>query len=315
MGQLFLIVIDAYSKWIEVYPTSSTSATATIEELRQAFANHVLPDMVVSDNGAKFASEEFADFMASNGILHVKTAPRHPSSNGLVERSVRIFKEGMKKLEGFGGTVHTRLNRFLLAYRSTPQTTTGVTPTELLLNRRLRTQLDLIRPELRPRVETHQEAQKVHHDNTKKARQFAVGDNVLAKNFSPGPKWKKAHIESRTGPLSYTVKYEDGLVTRRHVDHLLKRCAVPTRVIVDHDLPDVVMQAEPIQVPDAAEEIKGRLVPEEVVEDESNTGLPAEHPTSPPRLLRRSQQTKRAPEYLKDYVTEHRFRFSYGLPL
>ena len=65
------------------------------------------------------------------------------------------------------------------------------------------------------------------------------------------------------------------------------------------------MQAEPIQVPYAAEESKGRLAPEEVVEDESNTGLPAEHPTSPPRLVRRSQRTKRAPEYLKDYVTEH----------
>ena len=101
MGQLFLIVIDAYSKWVEVYPTSSTSATAT---------------------SSGFASEEFADFMARNGILHVKTAPRHPSSNGLVERSVRIFKEGMKKLEGFGGTVYTRLSRFLLAYRSTPLT-------------------------------------------------------------------------------------------------------------------------------------------------------------------------------------------------
>ena len=201
--------------------------------------------------------------------------------------------------------MHTRLSRFLLAYRSTPQTTTGVTPVELLLNRHLRTRLDLIRPELRHRVETHQEAQKVHHDNTKKARQFAVGDNVLAKNFSPGPKLKKAHIESRTGPLSYMVKYEDGLVTQRHIDHLLKRCAVPMRVIVDDDLPDVVMQAEPIQVPDAAEEIKGRLAPEEVVEDESNTGLPAEHPTPPPRLLRRSQRTKRAPEYLKDYVTEY----------
>ena len=119
MGQLLLIVFDAYSKWIEVYPTSVTGATATIEKLRQAFANHGLPEMVVSDNGSGFASEEFADFMARNGILHVKTAARQPSSNGLVERSVRFFKEGMKKLGAFGGTVHTRLSIYLLAYRST----------------------------------------------------------------------------------------------------------------------------------------------------------------------------------------------------
>ena len=35
-----------FNKWIEVYPTSSTSATASIEKLRQAFANHGLPEMV-----------------------------------------------------------------------------------------------------------------------------------------------------------------------------------------------------------------------------------------------------------------------------
>ena len=81
MGQLFLIVIDTYSKWIEVYPTSSKVATASIEKLHQAFANHRVPEMVVSDNGSGFASEEFADFMTRNGILHMKTAPRHPSSH------------------------------------------------------------------------------------------------------------------------------------------------------------------------------------------------------------------------------------------
>ena len=144
--------------------------------------------MIVLDNGSGYASEEFADFVARNGNLHVKTARRHSSSNGLVEMSVRTFKEGMNQLEGFGGTAHPRLSRFLLAYRSTPQTTTGVTPAEVLLNRRIRTRLDLIQPGLRHRVETHQGAQKVHHDNTKKERQFAEGDSVLVKNCSPEPK-------------------------------------------------------------------------------------------------------------------------------
>lgn len=72
--------------------------------------------------------------------------------------------------------MHTRLSRFLLACSSTPQTTSGV-----VLSRRLRARLGLFRPELRHRVETQQEAQKVHHNNTKKERQFAEGDNVLVK--------------------------------------------------------------------------------------------------------------------------------------
>ena len=47
-------------------------ATATIEKLLQAFANHGLPEIVVSDNGSGFANEEFTDLMATNVILHVK---------------------------------------------------------------------------------------------------------------------------------------------------------------------------------------------------------------------------------------------------
>ena len=74
-------------------------------------------------------------------------------------------------------------------------------------------------------------------------------------------------------------------------DHLLKRFA--TGVNGDDGLPDVAMQAEPIQISDAAEEKQERFATEEVVEDESNTGLPSEHPMSTPMLPRRSQPTRR----------------------
>ena len=208
-------MIDAYSKWNEVYPPSSTSATATIEKLRQVFATHGLPDKVVSDNGISVASEEFRDFMIKNRILKVKTAPRHPSSNGLMERSVRIFKDGRKRLEGSPGTVHTKFSRFLLAYRSTPQKTTGVTPAVLLFNRCLRTRLDLIRPDLRQRVETQQLSQKVQHDSRKKERQFAERDKVLVKvarycnSFSgsvpPKFKHKLRRNKQRFGKIATTV--------------------------------------------------------------------------------------------------------------
>ncbi|KAK2569712.1 Uncharacterized protein P5673_005548 [Acropora cervicornis] len=89
-------------------------------------------NMVVSDNGTGFTSEEFGTFMIKNGILCMKTAPGYPPSNGHVLRSVHIFRDRMKKLEGSKGTAHTKLSRFLLAYRSTTQPKMGLTPGELL---------------------------------------------------------------------------------------------------------------------------------------------------------------------------------------
>ena len=41
------------------------------------------------------------------------------------------------------GPLQTRVSRFLFNYHTTPHTTTGATPAELLMGRRLRTHLDL----------------------------------------------------------------------------------------------------------------------------------------------------------------------------
>ena len=97
---MFLVVMDAYSKWLEVHRMKSITSTATIEQLREMFATHGLPVTVVSDNGSNFTSSEFQEFMKKNGIKHIKVAPYHPASNGLAERAVRIFKEGYEKKEG-----------------------------------------------------------------------------------------------------------------------------------------------------------------------------------------------------------------------
>ena len=80
-----LIVVDAYSKWINAYITTGSTSAITIRKLREAFAEHGIPDVVVSDNATCFIAEEFQDFLLQNGVVHVCSAPHHPSTNGLAE--------------------------------------------------------------------------------------------------------------------------------------------------------------------------------------------------------------------------------------
>ena len=54
MGKLYLIVIDAYSRWIDVRIMHSTSAEATIQQLHSLFAVYGVPEQLVSDNGTGF---------------------------------------------------------------------------------------------------------------------------------------------------------------------------------------------------------------------------------------------------------------------
>ena len=129
--------------------TSSSSSTVTIELLRKSFANFGLPEVLVSDNGTNFTSEEFATFMRADGVKHVRTATYYPASNGLVECAVQTLKTGPRKPEGM---LETKLSRFLFAYRSTPHSSTSVFPAELMYKQPIRTAMDNLCPDLSKKV-------------------------------------------------------------------------------------------------------------------------------------------------------------------
>ena len=56
------------------------------------------------------------------------------------------------------GTLKQKLARFLFSYRTTPHSTTGVSPAELLMNRKLKSALDLLNPRLSDKVVSAQKA-------------------------------------------------------------------------------------------------------------------------------------------------------------
>ena len=220
-GKTILVVIDAHSKWIEATCTPSTSSTSVIEELRTLFAKFGLPETIVTDNGSGFTSQEFETFLNTNGIKHPTSAPYHPASNGLAERAVQIVKKGLKKVTS--GSMNTRLAKVLFTYRITPQSTTGISPAELLLGRRPHTRLDLLRPNTARRVEERQQAQKRKHDLRARTRSFKEGDTVFVKNFGSGCQWLPGKILDVSGPVSFRVQLEDGRQRRCHQDHLRLR--------------------------------------------------------------------------------------------
>ena len=223
LGKMFFLAIDAHSKWGEVIEMSSTTALKTIEVLHSLFAAHGLPEQIVSDNGPQFVAEEFQQFMQENRIRHIRCAPYHPASNGLVERFVRTFKEAMKAGRNDNFTLKHRLANFLFLYRTTPQASTQQPPCVLFLGRPLCTRFDLLHPDLTRKVEEKQAKQKNQHDQHAKPRQFKVGQAVLAKNMRPGDAWIPGVIVKQSGPVSYQVDVGEGRVWKRHLDHLRAR--------------------------------------------------------------------------------------------
>lgn len=97
-GHSFMIVVDAYSKWIKAISMPSITSETVIKALHRNFATHGLPDVMVSDNGPQLMSAPFQSYLAGLGIRHATITPYHPAANGLVERAIRSAKDMLTKL-------------------------------------------------------------------------------------------------------------------------------------------------------------------------------------------------------------------------
>ena len=177
------------------------------------FDTHGLPEVLVSDNGSAFTSQEFKEFIQRNGIRHVFAPPYHPASNGLAERAFKTVKKGLRKMEGL---LETRIPSFLLKYRVTPKSTTGTAPAELLMRRRIRMHLDLLYPTNHQKARNQKEK---HFVRNQKPLYLNIGERVMARNFGSGNKWLPGKIVSKEGRNVVNIELTDGRIWRKYIDH------------------------------------------------------------------------------------------------
>ncbi|KAI7813566.1 hypothetical protein IRJ41_020631 [Triplophysa rosa] len=182
---MFLIAVDAHSKWPEVLPMKTTT------------------------------SEKTVSFMKQHGIKHITSAPYHPAMNGLVERFVQTFKKAMKAMDNDNIPLQHKIDNVLFMYRNAVHATTGQPPAMIFFKRNLRSRLDLIKPNVRWYVENKQFASI----KDRPTKTFRVGQEVLARDYRM-EKWQPGTIVTRTGPLSYAVKVGEA-TWRRHAEQLV----------------------------------------------------------------------------------------------
>ena len=285
LGKMFLIVVDAYSKWVEVAIMSDATATSTVNKLRQIFATHGLPQVTVSDNGPAFTGDSYTQFIKRNGIKQIYSAPYHPASNGQAERMVRTFKEMLSTLKE--GNLQTKVDRLLYKYRIMPHTTTGKTPAQLMFNRELRTPFHLMQPG------SSSTQCRTAEDSKEKTRKFEEGALVWARNFQKGEKWIPGVVSKKLGNVTYEISFEGKEDSNRHIDHLRERKGEVEELRNSEVHIDIEVQG--IESNEA-----------QVTEVEPTPSVPALNtPLRPPSSsLRRSARTSQPPPWQKDFVTK-----------
>lgn len=216
-NKTYLLIVDYFSRYIEVAELKTTSSEATVCAVKDAFARHGYPETVVSDNGPQFSSETFRAFAKEACFAHATSSPRYPQANGEAECAVQTIKSLWKK--------DTDQTRALLAYRATPLEQ-GYSPAQLLMGRHLRTSLPQSSGQLTPKWpdleafrredEEGRRKQASHYNLHHRARplqELNAGHKVwITTEKAPGTVLGTANM-----PRSYLVETDKGVLRRNRL--------------------------------------------------------------------------------------------------
>lgn len=236
-GDYLLVIIDYFSRYKEVEVLRKITAFETAKCLENIFVRLGYPRTITLDNGRQFVSNEFDTYCKTRGIVLNRTTPYWPQENGLVERQNRSLVKRLKISQALKKDWKEDLLTYLSMYYSTPQSTTGKTPTELMYGRNIRTKLPSLQDistavpvpftDFSDRDQQEKERGKENEDVRRRAKlsEVVVGDKVLVKNLLPGNKLTPTFnpttmtVTAKEG-ARVTVEDSNGRVYQRNSSHL-----------------------------------------------------------------------------------------------
>ena len=288
----WLIISDYYSKYpiVKKLPHPSPSSVV-VNVTKQVFAEHGIPDKVISDNGPHFASDAYREFARSWSFDHVTSSPRRPQGNGFIERNVRTVKSMLKKCKQSGADCQLAL----LHWRTTPVCANLDSPAQMLMGRRLKSTIpSRIRNDAPSQDDIHdtlykrQGTQKHFFDQHAQHSDLPVlypGQRVYVQDQATGM-WEPAVVDSCTDdPRSYIVQNVNGRRLRRNRQHIRAR----------HHLPPDTESTQNVNVP--TENVN---VPTEIPRSPVSPSVPRTEPVdvpepTPGRYVTRSGRVVRSP--------------------
>lgn len=222
--KFYLIIVDYFSKWIEIIKIANKTAGELIKHFKKVFSTHGICRTLIADN-MPYNSYEFREFSKDWNFEINTSSPIWPISNGMSERSVQTAKQMIKKcLED-----STDLNLTLLEYRNIPASGLSMSPSEILMGRRTRTKIPIssrllktnTSNQIKQELKVIQGNYKHYSDRSTRARSKLIkGDSVyIQKNkiWTPGK-----IIEEHSAPRSFIVEDEEGRQYRRN-SYFLKK--------------------------------------------------------------------------------------------
>ncbi|KAH0820304.1 hypothetical protein GEV33_002487 [Tenebrio molitor] len=190
------VVIDAFSKFLKLYPLRKATAKVAAKRLIENYAGYIKPKCALSDHGTQFLSSTWEKSLRAADIQPTLSSIRHPESNPserVMPELGRIFRAYCR--ENHASWVN-HLNNIEDCLNYVPHISTGFSPHEILYGRKPPNPLDAVTSGLLPqraplsREEIHAKVRENlrHHANLRQRNQkgettiLELDDWVLLKN-------------------------------------------------------------------------------------------------------------------------------------
>ena len=220
-GKKYIVIVDYYSLWIEVYLLKRTKAEDVIDAFKQSLSRFGIPDSIYSDNGPQFKSRKYCKFLKNHKIKKKSSSPYFPQSNGLAESMVKVAKSLIRKCH----RSNQDLAMGLLNLRNSPLKGRA-SPAQLLLGHQIQDNLPSVvnikktnhlhsRNILKDRLEAKQQYDK--HVSKKASPQVFVDNQKVAVQDMKTKEWShRGHIVEEVCPRSFLIELTNGRRIRRN---------------------------------------------------------------------------------------------------
>jgi hypothetical protein len=88
-NKYIIVIIDTFSRWVELYPVRSTDAITAAKTLLHFVGRFGIPSTILSDNGTQFVNNTCDELTKLLRISHKLTTPYSHEENAIVERANR----------------------------------------------------------------------------------------------------------------------------------------------------------------------------------------------------------------------------------
>ena len=134
-NQYILVIIDCFSRWIQLYSTKSVTAAEAAIHLLTWVSNYSAPCEIKSDGGSQFVNELIDNLLLLIGTEHQLTIAYSHEENGIVERANKSVMLHLRNIVTDRRVINQWADYLPLVQRimnATPHTSTGTAPFQLL---------------------------------------------------------------------------------------------------------------------------------------------------------------------------------------